>query len=63
MMTWNFPEQSAPKRKTDYEQVIDELARVASQLMSGKGDREALQRQRKALVQRFYNLKDFKLPD
>ena len=63
MISWNFPDQTGPRKKTDYEQVIDELARVASQLTQGKGDRESLQRQRKALVQRFYNLKDFKLPD
>jgi hypothetical protein len=65
MMTWSFPAQSgsvAPK-KTEYQQVIQELAKVAAQITSGTGDQSALKQQRIELITRFHQIKDFKLPD
>lgn len=62
-MAWSIPDQSGPRQKTEYEIVISELAEVAAQLSEGRGDRQTLQQKRAELVQRFHELKDFKLPD
>jgi len=64
MMTWSFPahNEQLPK-KTEYELVIEELAQVATQLTAGTGNQDALKKKRAELITRFYQLKDFKLPD
>lgn len=64
MMTWSLPahHEQTPK-KTEYELVIEELAQVATQLTAGTGDQQALKNRRAELIARFYQIKDFKLPD
>ena len=64
-MAWSFPAHDGQpeQKKTEYEIVIDRLAHVAAKITAGTGDLEALKRERKELIRRFYELKDFKLPD
>lgn len=65
MMAWSFPAHDGQpeKKKTEYETVIERLAQVAAKITQGTGDMDALKRERVELIRRFYELKDFKLPD
>jgi hypothetical protein len=65
MMAWSFPAHDGQpaKEKTEYETVIERLAQVAAKITEGTGDQVALKRERAELIRRFYELKDFKLPD